>query len=115
MTSQVRRITDYLVPLLLAVGGLIVGRVALGLATQYGANLYWQAGTAVVAYTLTVALLGRIGNDDPYEAVVGATRALAHVIHAALAGALELLCLAVQLLAFIGGHLAALVPAPATT
>ncbi|QKV98163.1 hypothetical protein HUT19_41315 (plasmid) [Streptomyces sp. NA02950] len=112
MTSQVRRFTDYFVPLLMAVGGLIVGRVAFGYAAQQGANLYWQAGLAVLAYTLTVALLGRVGNDDPYEAVADATRALAYVIQAALAGALELLCLAVQLLAFIGGHLA---PAPATT
>ena len=112
MTSQVRRFTDYLVPLLMAVGGLIVGRLIFGFAAQQGASLYWQAGLAVAAYTLTVAALGRIGDDDPHQAVADATRALAHVIQAALAGALELLCLAVQLLAFISGHLA---PAPATT
>ncbi|WP_333745557.1 hypothetical protein [Streptomyces sp. IBSBF 2950] len=110
--TQVRRFTDYLVPLLMAVGGLIVGRLVFGFAAQNGANVYWQAGLAVAAYTLTVALLGRVGNDDPHEAVTDATRALAYVLQAALAGALELLCLAIQLLALIGGHLA---PAPATT
>ncbi|MEV1040395.1 hypothetical protein AB0J01_27650 [Streptomyces sp. NPDC050204] len=113
--TRVRRITDQLLPLLIALGGLIVGRLALGAAAGHGANLLWQAGTALVAYTLTVALLGRIGGDDPHEAVADATRALAYVIQAAVTGALQLLCSTVQLLALLCGDLAALATAPATS
>lgn len=111
--KQVRRITDQIVPLLMALGGLIGARFGVGFAAQQDANLYWQAGTALLAYTLTVALLGRIGGEDPYDAVADATRALAFLVQAVLAGALEVLCTTVQLLALVGGALAAL--APATT
>ncbi|MFD5882588.1 hypothetical protein [Streptomyces yangpuensis] len=106
--TQVRRLTDNLVPLLMAIGGLTVGRTALGVAAQHEANLAWQAASALLAYTVTVALLGRVGGEDPYEAVAAATRALAHVLQDAFAGALQLLCITVQLLALLCGGLAAL-------
>ncbi|MFF2571130.1 hypothetical protein [Streptomyces sp. NPDC058084] len=113
--TTARRITDQLVPLLMALGGLIVGRLALGAAAALNANLLWQAGTALVAFTFTVAFLGRLGGEDPYDAVADATRALAYVIQAAVTGALQLLCSTVQLLALLGGGLAALASAPATS
>ncbi|MER5302212.1 hypothetical protein ABT039_22515 [Streptomyces lasiicapitis] len=112
--TQACRITDHLVPLLMAVGGLIGGRLAFALAAQHGASLYWQAGSALLAYTGTVALLGRLGAGDPYEAASDATRALAHVVRAALVGALAVLCGAVQLLALLVGGFTALA-SPATT
>ncbi|MFJ2752738.1 hypothetical protein [Streptomyces sp. NPDC087297] len=112
--TQVRRIADNLVPLLIAIGGLVVARVALTIAAQHEAHPAWQGAAALLAYTLTVALLGRIGGDDPYEAVADATRALAHVLQAALAGALQILGTTVQLLAVLCGGLAALT-APATS
>ena len=112
--SQARRITAHFVPLLMALGGLIVGRLALGFAAQHGATVYWQAGTALLAYTLTVALLGRIGGEDPYDAVADATRVLAYVVQATLAGALQILCTTVQLLAYVCGGIAAFASAPAT-
>ncbi|MFG3157139.1 hypothetical protein ACGF7W_34470 [Streptomyces sp. NPDC048219] len=115
MTSTARRLAAQLVPFLMAVGGLIAGRLVFDTTAQHGANLYWQAGAALFAYTLTVALLGRIGHEDPHRAVAEATRALAYVLQAALVGALELLCLTVQLLALLGGGIAALAAAPATT
>ncbi|MER6253669.1 hypothetical protein ABT224_20165 [Streptomyces sp. NPDC001584] len=112
--TQVRRITDNLVPLLMGIGGLVVARLALALAAQHEAHPAWHAAAALLAYTLTVALLGRIGGEDPYEAVADATRALAYVLQAALAGALQILCTTVQLLAVLCGGLAALT-APATS
>ncbi|MFD6541194.1 hypothetical protein [Streptomyces goshikiensis] len=109
-----RRIADNFVPLLMALGGLIAGRLALTIAAQHEAGPLWQAAAALLAYTLTVALLGRIGGGDPYEAVAAATRALAYVLQAAFAGALQILGTTVQLLAVLCGGLAALT-APATT
>ncbi|MFB7649365.1 hypothetical protein ACFC0S_16095 [Streptomyces sp. NPDC056084] len=113
--TTARRITDQLLPLLMALGGLTVGRVSLQVAAAHGSGLPWQAGTALVAYTVTVALLGRIGGEDPYDAVASASRALALVVQTAVTGALHLLCSTVQLLALVCGGLAALAATPATT
>ncbi|MEU3399397.1 hypothetical protein [Streptomyces filamentosus] len=113
--TKVRTITDHLEPLLMALGGLVAGRLALGLAAEHGTSPLWQAATAVLVYTLTVALLGRAGGDDPHQTVTEATRILAFVLLAALAGALQLLCTTVQFLALLGGGLAALASTRATT
>ncbi|MEU2455890.1 hypothetical protein ABZ605_38100 [Streptomyces sp. NPDC012765] len=112
--TQLRRIAENFVPLLMALGGLIDGRLAHTVAAQHGASTPWQAAAALLAYTLTVALLGRIGGGDPYEAVAAATRTLAYVLQAALTGALQILGTTVQLLAVLCGGLAALTT-PATT
>ncbi|WP_435245164.1 hypothetical protein [Streptomyces tendae] len=112
--TTARRLTDQLVPLLMALGGLTVARIAVQAAAANGSSLLWQAGTGLVTYTITVALLGRIGREDPLDTVTAATRALALVIQLAVTGALHLLCTTVQLLALLGGGVAALT-APATT
>lgn len=109
-----RRIADNFVPLLMALGGLVAGRLALTIAARQEASPLWQAAAALLAYTLTVALLGRIGDGDPYDAVADATRALAYILQAVLTGALQILSTTVQLLAVLCGGLAALT-APATT
>lgn len=113
--AKVRSITDHLEPLLMALGGLIAGRLTLGLAADHSTSPLWQAAAALLAYTLTVALLGRAGGDDPHQTVTQATRVLAFVLLTALAGALQLLCTTVQFLALLGDGLAALASTRATT
>ncbi|MEU5476743.1 hypothetical protein [Streptomyces mirabilis] len=111
MRKAAQNITDTLVPLLMALGGLICARYGAALAERQDANLWWQIGSGVGAYLISVALLGLLAHDDPYDAIASATSALLGLTHTLLGASFHLLLVVAATAIWILG---VATPAPAT-
>ncbi|MEV6404045.1 hypothetical protein AB0M58_14010 [Streptomyces bobili] len=111
MRKAAQNITDTLVPLLMALGGLICARYGAALAERQDANLWWQIGFGIGAYLISVALLGLLGHGDPYDAIASATSALLGLTHTVLGASFHILLAVAATTLWI---LSVASPAPAT-
>ena len=112
MRKAARHFTDTLVPLLMALGGLICARYGAVLAERQDASLWWQIGAGTGAYLISVGLLGLLAHQDPYDAIAEATSAVYSLAQSLLTAGFHVVLAVAATVVWICGTA---VPAPATS